>query len=162
MTRAGGIPANSTAPSAALSGAVRGNPLGCSSREGFTLIELMVVTLILGILAAVMAPRLNEARDRAHFASIRSDLRNMGASQERYHQTGYSYANSLASLDFSPSPGVTIEVTEASPAGWAAVASHAALDEDRGCAIYLGNALPPPLPDGGGLTSGPGTVECTN
>jgi len=130
--------------------------------SGFTLIELLIVIVILGILAAVAIPKFGEARDRAHLGTIRSDIRNLGAAQERFFQEGMSYSLSIADLDFQPTPGVEVEVTEATAQGWAAVGTHLALDPNRGCAIYLGNAEVPALPNGQAHTAGAGVLQCTN
>jgi len=133
---------------------------GVRCQSGFTLIEVMVVTLILGILAAIMMPRVASTREQAHFAAIAQDLRNLGASQERYFQRNTVYAANVGLLDFTATPGVNIEVTEATPQGWAAVATHEALEDLQGCSIYLGNATAPPLPNGSAHTAGPGVSEC--
>jgi hypothetical protein len=54
-----------------------------------------------------------------------------------------------------------VDVTEATPMGWAAVGTHDALPPNRGCAIYLGNAVAPPLPSGSPHSAGSGVVQCT-
>jgi prepilin-type N-terminal cleavage/methylation domain-containing protein len=128
--------------------------------QGFTLIELLVVVLIIALLAALVLPRLDDARARAHLTSIANDFRNLSAAQERYYQTNMQYTADLSGLDFTPSGGVLVQVTEASAQGWAAVGTHQALEADRGCGIYLGNAIAPPLPNGQPHPSGPGVTEC--
>lgn len=128
---------------------------------GFTLIEILIVIVVIGLLAAIAMPRMTTARERAHYASISSDIRNLGAAQERFFHGAMSYSLNLAELDFDPSPGVDVEVTEATAQGWAAVGRHDALDDTRGCAIYLGNAAAPPLPNGQTHSAGAGVVQCT-
>ena len=129
-------------------------------RAGFTLIELTVVTLVVGVLAAIMIPRVDSFRQRAHYTSIVQDFRHLGASQERHFQLNLEYAIDLADLDFSTSSGVDIEVSEASVQGWAAVGTHQSLDDTQGCGIYMGNAAAPPLPNGQPLGVGPGIPRC--
>lgn len=131
------------------------------TQAGFTLIEILIVVVILGILAAIVVPRMSIARERAHYATIASDIRNLGAAQERYFQGAMSYSQNLGDLDFGASPGVVVDVTEATPLGWAAVGTHDALPPNRGCAIYLGNAVAPPLPSGEPHSAGANVVECT-
>lgn len=131
-----------------------------SSRGGFTLIELLIVMTIIGILAAIAVPKFWKTRERAHFKALMSDLRNLESMQELYRArpgNNYQYAASASDIvDFHPSTGVQVNVSDASNIGWAATASHASLQSTQYCAVYAGTVATSPAP---AVT--PGIVTCT-
>jgi len=55
------------------------------NRRGFTLIELMVVVVIIGILAAIAVPQITGQSDRAREKRAKSDLMTIGTAIEMYY-----------------------------------------------------------------------------
>ena len=126
--------------------------------KGFTLIELLIVVVIIGILAAIAIPKFSATREKAYFAAMKSDLKNLASQQEIYYSDAYSYTTTTADLAFTNSDGVTVTIT-ASTSGWTGTATHAALGTAEGCAMYYGTATAPTSPT---TPTQPGEVACTS
>ena len=110
------------------------------TRDGFTLIEVLIAMTIIGILAAFSVAMLWRSKDRAYESSMASDLRTMVTEQERYFAANNQYS---ADFDALPnpvrSPGVEVTITYAEKNGWAATSVHPSV-EGRICGIRVGQA----------------------
>ena len=60
-------------------------------RKGFTLIELMIVVVILGILSAIAIPKFHDVSESAKLASCRSNLRTIASALQLYRAEHNSY-----------------------------------------------------------------------
>ncbi len=69
------------------------------SQCGFTLIEIMVVVVILGILAAIVAPNVIGRIDDAQAARIKQDLRNIESALKLYRLDNFDYPTSEQGLE---------------------------------------------------------------
>ena len=108
-----------------------------SHRKGFTLIELLIVVVIIGILVAIATPKFSNTKEKALEATMKSDLRNMAATEEGYYTNNEIYTTNLANMNFTPSEGVVATVTDAKVTGWAANTSHPATT--RTCEVGFGS-----------------------
>ncbi|WP_286071530.1 type IV pilin protein [Stenotrophomonas sp. 57] len=75
---------------------------------GFTLIELMVVVIVIGILAAVVIPSYQEYVRRSHRAVAKADLAEYAQRAERYHSSNNSYSGFTLPSKVSPREGGTV------------------------------------------------------
>lgn len=109
-------------------------------REGFTLVEVLIVVTVISILAALSVVRSDVPRSRAAAATMQSDLRNLASAQEAYYSKYGSYASDVSALDIGLSPRVTMEIN-VNAYGWTARATHEQA-ADRECALAYGDILP--------------------
>ncbi len=65
---------------------------------GATLIELMIVTVITGILATAFLASFQEATTKAHLAKVKNDLRNITVACEMYKSVLGAYPTNIDSL----------------------------------------------------------------
>lgn len=115
---------------------------GTDRDSGFSLIELLVVMVIIGTLAAIAVPVFLNQRSKAHDTSTKADVSNLGKEVGTYFVDG---AGSL-SLDFAATPGkvlltdgaaytTTVNLTNGTARPTSGVSSH--LDDESGWCVAL-------------------------
>jgi prepilin-type N-terminal cleavage/methylation domain-containing protein len=122
---------------------------------GFTLIEIMVVIVIIGVLAGIAILHLSPLKDKGYTTALVEDLRNLETAEEAYFIEYATYTPSLPAANYMPSDKNTYSITTATVTGWSAVAttSQSMVSAPSSCHIANGSAE---------TTSSeyPGTVYC--
>jgi type IV pilus assembly protein PilE len=97
--------------------------------RGITLIELMIVVVIVGILAAVAYPNYQEFTSRAKRNEARAALLRLATNQERFYLNNNTFTADMTEIGFSSNPYTTetgyyvVAVTSATPNNFSATAT---------------------------------------
>src|SRR5690606_1609401 len=70
-----------------------------NKQRGFTLIEIMVVVVILGILAALVVPQIMSRPDQAKVTVAKGDIKAISAALDMYKLDNHSYPNTQQGLE---------------------------------------------------------------
>jgi prepilin-type N-terminal cleavage/methylation domain-containing protein len=112
--------------------------LSRNTAGGFSLIELLVVLVVIGILVGLAIPRYREYKRRFYLTTMVADLRNLATTEESFWNISGTYSMDLQQIQYNASPQVSINMVSADTLGWAAKASY--VGDTAICAIYYGNA----------------------
>ena len=77
------------------------------NQDGFTLIEIMVVIMIIGLLALMVVPRLRGVADRAKTTKAQADIQELKQALDRYYLDNGSYPTTDQVLNALVTPPTT-------------------------------------------------------
>ena len=101
--------------------------------KGFTLIEIMVVVVILGILAAVVVPRVMDRPEQARITATMNNIRALQSALDMYKLDNYQYPTTdqgLQALEERPD-------SEPEPSNWNRYMDRIPLDPWGNRYLYL-------------------------
>lgn len=102
-------------------------------RDGFTLLELLAICLVIGILATLAVTKYEAAKQRAYVSTMKADLHNVALTAETQFVNDNSYANVVLP---NGSAGVTLTF-EPKIDGYVVTARHASVP-DLVCTLTFG------------------------
>lgn len=116
-------------------------------RDGVTLVDVLIVIVIVGILAAIAIPRFLANKDQSYIAAMKSDLRALVAAEDAFYSDSSYYLRSLPPSRFRSSPGVSAPSIVVGKDWWTATVTDSQLPGSL-CGIGV-NAKNPVVPSAG-------------
>lgn len=109
------------------------------SAEGFTLLELIVVTVILGLLATFAIQGYGKIKERAYVAAMKADLRNLVTAEVVYSTDSLRFTTAIGSggLTYQVSTGNTGPSIALTGDGFTAQIGNS--NTSRTCVIFMGS-----------------------
>jgi len=111
------------------------------NRKAFTLIELLIVIVIIGILAAIGIPKFANSKSKAYITAMKSDLRNLINAEESFFSDSARYTTNMTTLNFKASTGVNAPAITTYSGSWTATNSHTQLSAVQ-CGIGVNTTNP--------------------
>jgi len=74
------------------------SPVSANKNNGFTLIEIMVVLVIIGLLAALIVPSVMDRPDEARAVKAKQDIRGLESALKLYRLDNYRYPSQSEGL----------------------------------------------------------------
>ena len=98
--------------------------------QGFSLIELLIVMLVISVLATIALASYPYMRSKSGDAAAKSDLKNAAIFQEDFYATNQTYADQTElDANFGGTENVTVTVLSADLGGYEMSANHASSSE---------------------------------
>ena len=90
-----------------------------STQRGFTLIEIMVVVVIIGVLGAIVVPQFMSRPDQAKVTAARTDIQAIATALEMYRLDTFNYPSTQQGLEaLSSRPAGTPVAKNWNPQGY--------------------------------------------
>ena len=88
--------------------------ISSNKQQGFTLIEIIVVVVIIGILATFVAPKFMGKTDTARITKAKSDILSLESALDLYKLDNYTYPTTDQGLEAL----ISIPSSDPAPANW--------------------------------------------
>jgi prepilin-type N-terminal cleavage/methylation domain-containing protein len=119
------------------------------NRRGFTLIELIVVAVILGLLASIAIERFTNTKERTYLAAMKADLRNLVTAEVVFSTDSLRFTPVIGSggLTYQVTTGTTMPSIVLTGDGFTAQVGNT--NTPRTCVIFMGSTPISPAIDEG-------------